>query len=68
MRFSVQRDVLLDALHRAQSVVEKRNTVQILANILCSVRGNELSLSATDLEVGVRITVPVEGGQDGRIT
>jgi DNA polymerase-3 subunit beta len=68
MRFSVQRDVLLNALQSAQSVVEKRNTVQILANILCSVRGNELSLSATDLEVGVRITIPVEGSQDGRIT
>ncbi len=68
MKFSVHRDPLLEALQKTQSVVEKRNTVQILANILCVVRGNELSLSATDLEVGVRITLPVENAEDGRLT
>jgi len=68
MQFSIPRDVLVNALHQAQSVVEKRNTVPILANILCSVTGSELSLSATDLEVGIRITLPVERAQDGKIT
>lgn len=68
MKFAVHRDTLLEALQKAQSVVEKRNTVQILANILCVVRGNELSLSATDLEVGIRVTVPVQGSEDGKVT
>jgi DNA polymerase-3 subunit beta len=68
MKFSIHRDPLLEALQKAQSVVEKRNTVQILANILCTVKGQQLSLSATDLEVGIKITLPVETQQEGKIT
>lgn len=68
MRFSIHRDPLLEALQKAQSVVEKRNTVQILANILCTVKDRQLSLCATDLEVGIKITLPVESAQDGKIT
>ena len=68
MNFSIQRDPLLDALHKVQSVVEKRNTVQILGNILCTVKGQELSLCATDLEVGIKVTLPVEVQQEGKIT
>jgi DNA polymerase III subunit beta len=68
MKFSIERDVLLDALQKAQSVVERRNTVQILANILCTVQDDRLSLCATDLEVGVRVTLPVENAKEGKIT
>lgn len=68
MNFVIDRNPLLDALQKVQSVVEKRNTIQILGNILCAVKGNELSLCATDLEVGIKVTVPVESKQDGRIT
>jgi len=68
MKFSIHRDPLLEALQKAQSVVEKRNTVQILANILCTVEGQELSLCATDLEVGIKIKLPVEMHQEGKIT
>ena len=68
MKFNIHRDSLLEALLKVQSVVEKRNTVQILANILCSVKDNVLSLSATDLEVGIRISIPVENSTDGRVT
>jgi DNA polymerase III subunit beta len=68
MKFSIHRDPLLEALQKAQSVVEKRNTVQILANILCTVKDQQLSLAATDLEVGIKISLPVETQQEGRIT
>jgi DNA polymerase-3 subunit beta len=68
MKFTIHRDPLLEALQKVQSVVEKRNTVQILANILCTVKGQELSLCATDLEVGIKLTLPVENPGDGRIT
>jgi DNA polymerase-3 subunit beta len=68
MNFAIHRDSLLEALHKAQSVVEKRNTVQILANILCTVKDQTLSLSATDLEVGVKITLPIEAAVEGRLT
>src|SRR5580704_6610682 len=73
MNFAIHRDPLLDALQKVQSVVEKKNTVQILGNILCSVKGQTLSLCATDLEVGIKISLPIEEGsgatsEDGRIT
>lgn len=68
MKFSIHRDPLLETLQKTQSVVEKRNTVQILANILCTVKGSELSLCATDLEVGIKTALPVESAQDGKIT
>jgi DNA polymerase-3 subunit beta len=68
MKFTVQRDVLLNALQKAQSVVEKKSTVAILANILCTVQDNQLSLSATDLEVGVRIVLPIDMGENGKLT
>jgi DNA polymerase III subunit beta len=68
MNFTIHRNPLLDALQKAQSVVEKKNTIQILGNILCTVKGNELSLSATDLEVGIKVTLPVETKQEGKIT
>lgn len=68
MNFAIQRDPLFHALQKVQSVVEKRNTVAILGNILCTVKGQELSLCATDLEVGIKITLPVEVKQEGKIT
>jgi DNA polymerase III subunit beta len=68
MRFLVQRDPLLNALQKTHSIVEKKNTMQILSNILCSVTGRELSLYATDLEVGVKIILPIEGGIEGKLT
>ena len=68
MNFAIQREPLLGALLKVQSVVEKRNTVAILGNILCSVKGQELLLCATDLEVGIRVSLPVEAKQEGKIT
>ena len=54
MKFSIERDQLLEALQKVQSVVEKKNTVPILANILCIAEKDQLSLCATDLEVGIK--------------
>ncbi len=68
MNFSVQRLPLLDALQKVQTVVEKKNTIQILGNILCHVKGQELSLYATDLEVGIKITLSVESTTEGKFT
>lgn len=68
MKFVIHRNPLLEALKKAQSVVEKKNTVPILANVLFAVEGDELSISATDLEVGLKMVLPVEKAQSGKIT
>lgn len=68
MDFSIDRSPLLEALQNVQTIVEKKNTFPILGNILCTVVGNELSLCATDLEVGIKAILPVEAKTDGKIT
>ena len=51
MRFSLQREVLLKPLAQVVNVVERRQTLPVLANLLVSVADNRLSLTGTDLEV-----------------
>jgi len=68
MNFSIDRSPLLEALQKVQTVVEKKNTIQILGSILCTVKNQELSLCATDLEVGIKVNLPVEAQQEGKIT
>ncbi|MEQ3695517.1 MAG: DNA polymerase III subunit beta [Pseudomonadales bacterium] len=60
MKFTVQRDALLKPLQQVASVVEKRQTLPILANVLLSAEGNSLSLTGTDLEVEMSGRVQIE--------
>jgi DNA polymerase-3 subunit beta len=53
MRFKADRATLLKALAHVQSVVEKRNTIPILANVMIAVRDNHLTLTATDMEIAI---------------
>ncbi|MDR5652465.1 DNA polymerase III subunit beta [Ruixingdingia sedimenti] len=53
MRFSIERGTLLKAVAQAQSVVERRNTIPILANVLIEAEGNGVSFRATDLDIEV---------------
>ena len=46
MKLTVERSVLLKSLQHVQSVVERRNTIPILSNVLISVEGGEVSLTA----------------------
>ena len=53
MKFSIERGALLKAVGQAQSVVERRNTIPILANVLIEAEGSEVSMRATDLDIEV---------------
>lgn len=69
MKFSVERAILLKALAHTQSVVEKRNTIPILANILLDAREGGLKLTATDMEIAIVEEVPgVQVARPGRVT
>jgi len=68
MRFTVDRATLLKALAHVQSVVEKRNTIPILANLMLAVRDGRLSLTATDMEIAVVEDVTAATEQDGATT
>lgn len=54
MRFSVNREDILKELQLLQGIVEKRNTMPILANIFVNTREDEVELTGTDLEVGLK--------------
>ena len=53
MKISIERAALLKAVSQAQSVVERRNTIPILANVLIEAEDAQVSFRATDLDVEV---------------
>ena len=68
MMFKADRATLLRALAHVQSVVEKRNTIPILANVLMHIRDGRLTLTATDMEIAIVEDVAASTQQDGRCT
>ncbi|MGY6550070.1 MAG: DNA polymerase III subunit beta [Roseinatronobacter sp.] len=58
MKISIERGILLKALSQAQSVVERRNTIPILANVLIEAEGDHVRLRATDLDIEVLDRAP----------
>jgi len=68
MRFSLQREVLLKPLAQVVNVVERRQTLPVLANLLVQVKKGQLSLTGTDLEVEMIARAAVDDAQDGEIT
>jgi DNA polymerase-3 subunit beta len=68
MRFSLQREVLLKPLAQVVNVVERRQTLPVLANLLARVDGDQLSLTGTDLEVEMVARTRVEDAQAGETT
>lgn len=69
MKFVISRDELLKPLTLVAGVVERRQTLPVLSNILIVVDGDQLSLTGTDLEVELvgRVTLK-EPGESGEIT
>ncbi|MCY3728942.1 MAG: DNA polymerase III subunit beta [Nitrospira sp.] len=68
MRVTVEREVLLTALHRVQGIVEKRNTMPSLANVLLEAKKDGLDISATDLELGMRGLYKAAVEETGSVT
>ena len=68
MRFTLQREAFLKPLAQVVNVVERRQTLPVLANFLVQVQGGQLSLTGTDLEVEMVSRIAVEDAQDGETT
>ena len=51
MQFVVKRDILLKSLNFVQGIVEKKNTLPILSNVLLQLKDKKLSIVATDLDI-----------------
>jgi len=63
-----KREILLRPLQMIVGVVERKQTLPILANVLIRVTGKEVSLAATDLEVELRTKAEIDSARDEEFT
>lgn len=68
MKLRIARDELLTGLQRVQGVVEKRNTMPILSNVLIEAKADGLEILATDLEIGMRGLYKATVSEPGAVT
>ena len=68
MKFTISREVLLQPLSQVVGVVERRQTLPVLANFMLSARDGKLTVTGTDMEVELISTIPANVSQDGDIT
>ena len=68
MRVTLERSVLLSSLSHVHRVVERRNTIPILSNILLVAENDELHLKATDLDLEIFEKIPAAVEQTGSTT
>lgn len=68
MKLSVNRDAILDALSKVQSVVSTRTTIPVLSNVLFTAEKGRLVLSSTDLEVSVQTEMEADVSKVGSTT
>jgi len=67
MKFEVHKPVFLDALQMACNAIPSKTTLQILYNLLFELKGNELEIRATDLDMTIVLKLTVEGHENGSI-
>src|SRR5690349_8346606 len=68
MEFVVRKNDLLRELQLFQGIVERKNTIPILANVLMEAKGDEVRFLATDLEVGLRSKCKAQVSKPGSLT
>ena len=68
MKLTIDRAALLKTLAHVQSVVERRNTIPILSNVLMEVGDDKLSLTATDMDLTIVDAVAAEVAEPGATT
>ena len=68
MKATIERATLLKGLSHVQSVVERRNTIPILSNVLIEAGESSIRLMATDLDLQIDETIAAAIDQPGAIT
>src|SRR5210317_2621102 len=68
MKFTISREVLLQPLSQVVGVVERRQTLPVLANFMLVAREGQLTVTGTDMEVELISTVQADVSQEGEIT
>jgi DNA polymerase-3 subunit beta len=68
MKITVERGAFLKALSHVQSVVERRNTIPILSNVMIEAGKGKLKLTATDLDIEIVESIPADVLRNGAAT
>lgn len=68
MKFKVEKNTLINAIQTVQNVVSAKATLPILSNILIETQSKSISLTATDLDIGITCVIPVDVHEQGKIT
>jgi DNA polymerase-3 subunit beta len=68
MKFEISRENLLSGLQKIIGVIERRQTLPVLSNVLFQITGEELKLTGTDLEIQLVARTSLLEGNDGEIT
>lgn len=68
MKLTISRTDLMRALSHVQSVVERRNTIPILANVRLDAKDGMLTLTATDMDLEINESVPADVQTEGSTT
>jgi DNA polymerase-3 subunit beta len=68
MKLKIKKEEILKGLQRIQGVVEKKNTMPILSNMLLTADGAAVEIVATDLEIGLRGRYEAQVEQSGSVT
>lgn len=68
MKFTVEKNVLLNGVQAVQNVISSKTTLPILSHILIESQQDSIRLTATDLDVGISCVIPVDIQEQGAIT
>ena len=68
MKFTMHRENLLKPLQAVQGVVERRQTLPILANFLVTIADERLSVTGTDMEIELLASTPLPDAEAGEVT
>ncbi len=68
MKFRISKEAFLDGLQKTQHVVANRTTLPILSNVLIQASGDRLTLTTTDLDMGISVSVMANVEKEGTTT
>ena len=67
MKFSTDKNFLYEAISSASKACALKSALNILDGVLLSLRGNDLTVTGYDLEIGIKVSIEVDGHEDGNI-
>ena len=68
MKISIEKSIIYKSLSHVQSIVEKKNTIPILSNILLEASDTSLILTATDMDISITEKISCSVIENGSVT